>query len=134
MYGWAQIGKRVIDHVPHGHWKTTTFLTALSLLPKRTQAQYAGHYETEKPKEGIDEHGQATTEVEPRVNEQRKNRIEHSKESAEVNVSEIALARDARKEHSKQKVSDKGKGKYQRLPNDIVMNFCPVILSVMLLF
>jgi len=29
LYGWAQIGKRVIDHVPHGHWKTTTFLAAL---------------------------------------------------------------------------------------------------------
>jgi len=23
------IGKRVIDHIPHGHWKTTTFLAAL---------------------------------------------------------------------------------------------------------
>ena len=29
LYGWAEIGKRVIDHVPHGHWKTTTFLAAL---------------------------------------------------------------------------------------------------------
>jgi len=29
LYGWAAIGKRVIDHVPHGHWKTTTFLAAL---------------------------------------------------------------------------------------------------------
>ena len=29
FYGWAEIGKRVIDFVPHGHWKTTTFLAAL---------------------------------------------------------------------------------------------------------
>ena len=29
LYGWAEIGKRVIDFVPHGHWKTTTFLAAL---------------------------------------------------------------------------------------------------------
>jgi len=29
LYGWAEIGKRVIDDVPHGHWKTTTFLAAL---------------------------------------------------------------------------------------------------------
>jgi transposase len=29
LWGWAEIGKRVIDHVPHGHWKTTTFLAAL---------------------------------------------------------------------------------------------------------
>jgi transposase len=29
LYGWAEKGKRVIDYVPHGHWKTTTFLAAL---------------------------------------------------------------------------------------------------------
>jgi hypothetical protein len=29
LYGWAEVGKRVIDYVPHGHWKTTTFLAAL---------------------------------------------------------------------------------------------------------
>jgi hypothetical protein len=29
LYGWAQIGKRVVEHVPLGHWKTTTFLAAL---------------------------------------------------------------------------------------------------------
>lgn len=29
LYGWAEIGKRVLDAVPHGHWKTTTFLAAL---------------------------------------------------------------------------------------------------------
>jgi transposase len=29
LYGWATRGKRVIDYVPHGHWKTTTFLAAL---------------------------------------------------------------------------------------------------------
>jgi transposase len=28
-HGRADIGKRVIDFVPHGHWKTTTFLAAL---------------------------------------------------------------------------------------------------------
>ena len=28
-HGRAEIGKRVIDFVPHGHWKTTTFLSAL---------------------------------------------------------------------------------------------------------
>ena len=29
LYGRAEIGKRVIDDVPHGHWQTTTFLAAL---------------------------------------------------------------------------------------------------------
>jgi len=29
LYGWAPIGKRVIDQMPHGHWKTTTFIAAL---------------------------------------------------------------------------------------------------------
>jgi transposase len=29
LYGWAQIGKRVVDYAPHGHWKTPTFLAAL---------------------------------------------------------------------------------------------------------
>jgi transposase len=31
LYGRAEIGKRVIDYVPHGHWKTTTFMAALRL-------------------------------------------------------------------------------------------------------
>ena len=29
LYGWAEIGKRVINQVPHGHWKTTTFVAVL---------------------------------------------------------------------------------------------------------
>ena len=29
LYGWAERGKRLIDFVPHAHWKTTTFLAAL---------------------------------------------------------------------------------------------------------
>jgi hypothetical protein len=29
LYGWSDIGQRVVDDVPHGHWKTTTFLAAL---------------------------------------------------------------------------------------------------------
>jgi transposase len=29
LYGWSARGQRVIDYVPHGHWKTTTFLAAL---------------------------------------------------------------------------------------------------------
>jgi transposase len=29
LYGWAKIGKRVVDDIPHAHWKTTTFLAAL---------------------------------------------------------------------------------------------------------
>jgi len=29
LYGRAEAGRRVIDFVPHGHWKTTTFLAAL---------------------------------------------------------------------------------------------------------
>ena len=29
LYGRAERGKRVVDYVPHGHWKTTTFLAAL---------------------------------------------------------------------------------------------------------
>ena len=28
-HGWAPRGKRLVDKVPHGHWKTTTFLAAL---------------------------------------------------------------------------------------------------------
>jgi hypothetical protein len=29
LYGRVPIGKRVMDFVPHGHWKMTTFLAAL---------------------------------------------------------------------------------------------------------
>ena len=29
LYGWAPRGCRLIDKVPHGHWKTSTFLAAL---------------------------------------------------------------------------------------------------------
>jgi len=29
LYGRSPMGNRVIDYVPHGHWKTTTFLAAL---------------------------------------------------------------------------------------------------------
>jgi transposase len=29
LYGWAPRGQRLIAKVPHGHWKTTTFLAAL---------------------------------------------------------------------------------------------------------
>jgi putative transposase len=29
LHGWAQRGTRLIDKVPHGHWKTATFLAAL---------------------------------------------------------------------------------------------------------
>ena len=29
LYGWAPRGRRLIDKVPHGHWKTQTFLAAL---------------------------------------------------------------------------------------------------------
>jgi hypothetical protein len=25
LYGWSARGQRLIDYVPHGHWKTTTF-------------------------------------------------------------------------------------------------------------
>lgn len=28
-YGWGKTSSRVIDSVPHGHWKTTTFVAAL---------------------------------------------------------------------------------------------------------
>jgi len=28
-YGWALSGERVVDAVPHGHWKTTTMLAAI---------------------------------------------------------------------------------------------------------
>ncbi len=31
LYGWGPIGRRVVDRVPHGHWKTTTFLCGLRL-------------------------------------------------------------------------------------------------------
>jgi transposase len=29
LYGRAPKGERLVDHVPHGHWKTTTFVAAL---------------------------------------------------------------------------------------------------------
>jgi transposase len=29
LYGWAPRGQRLTDKVPHGHWKTATFLAAL---------------------------------------------------------------------------------------------------------
>ena len=29
LYGWAPRGERLVDKVPHGHWKTSTFLAAL---------------------------------------------------------------------------------------------------------
>jgi len=29
LYGWARRGRRLVDKVPHGHWKTATFLAAL---------------------------------------------------------------------------------------------------------
>lgn len=29
LHGWAPKGQRLVDKVPHGHWKTATFLAAL---------------------------------------------------------------------------------------------------------
>lgn len=29
VYGRAPVGARLVDYVPHGHWKTTTFVAAL---------------------------------------------------------------------------------------------------------
>jgi transposase len=29
LYGWGPTNQRLIEHGPHGHWKTTTFLGAL---------------------------------------------------------------------------------------------------------
>lgn len=29
LYGWAPKGQRLVDAVPHGHWKTSTFIGAL---------------------------------------------------------------------------------------------------------
>lgn len=31
LYGWGPRCERVVDSVPHGHWKTTTFVSALRL-------------------------------------------------------------------------------------------------------
>jgi transposase len=31
LYGWGPTDRRVIDAVPHGHWKTTTFVAAFRL-------------------------------------------------------------------------------------------------------
>jgi len=31
LYGRAPVGERVVDYVPHGHWKTTTFVGALTM-------------------------------------------------------------------------------------------------------
>ena len=29
LYGWAPVGHRLVDAVPHGHWKTSTFIAGL---------------------------------------------------------------------------------------------------------
>ena len=29
LHGWAPKGQRLVDKIPHGHWKTATFLAAL---------------------------------------------------------------------------------------------------------
>jgi transposase len=29
LHGWAPRGERLVDKIPHGHWKTATFLAAL---------------------------------------------------------------------------------------------------------
>jgi transposase len=31
LYGWGEVGRRVVDPVPHGHWKTCTMLAAVRL-------------------------------------------------------------------------------------------------------
>jgi hypothetical protein len=28
-YGWAEVGHRLIDAIPHGHWNTSTFIAGL---------------------------------------------------------------------------------------------------------
>jgi transposase len=28
-YGWAEVGRRLVDAVPHGHWNTSTFIAGL---------------------------------------------------------------------------------------------------------
>lgn len=29
QYGWAGVGRRLVDAVPHGHWNTSTFIAGL---------------------------------------------------------------------------------------------------------
>jgi transposase len=29
LYGWAEVGDRLVDAVPHGHWNTSTFIAGL---------------------------------------------------------------------------------------------------------
>jgi transposase len=29
LYGWAEVGHRLVDAVPHGHWNTATFIAGL---------------------------------------------------------------------------------------------------------
>ena len=29
LYGWAEVGQRLVDAVPHGHWNTSTFVAGL---------------------------------------------------------------------------------------------------------
>ena len=29
LYGWAAVGHRLVDAVPHGHWNTSTFIAGL---------------------------------------------------------------------------------------------------------
>lgn len=32
LYGWAPKGRRLVDAVPHGHWRTTTFVCGLTTM------------------------------------------------------------------------------------------------------
>jgi hypothetical protein len=29
LYGWSEIGRRLVDATPHGHWNTSTFIVGL---------------------------------------------------------------------------------------------------------
>ena len=29
LYGWAEVGHRLVDAAPHGHWNTSTFIAGL---------------------------------------------------------------------------------------------------------
>lgn len=42
LRGWARCGARVVDSVPHGHWKTTTLIAALDLRGLRCALELDG--------------------------------------------------------------------------------------------
>jgi hypothetical protein len=42
LYGWAEVGHRLVDAVPHGHWNTSTFIAGLRCDGLVAPCRYVG--------------------------------------------------------------------------------------------